>query len=133
MEERNLRKLNIAFFGTPHFAVYVLEEMKKAGIAPSLIVTAPEKPAGRGLLPGESPYSPHPPEVFPGEGLEGRHPAEHYGDAQRVQGFLGAQTTPLKFATLVHFFQEKASTRPRVSVPRFPETGRIPAWPATPQ
>jgi methionyl-tRNA formyltransferase len=55
MEERNLRKLNIAFFGTPHFAVYVLEEMKKAGIAPSLIVTAPEKPAGRGLLPRPSP------------------------------------------------------------------------------
>lgn len=55
MSEKNLKKLNIAFFGTPHFAVYVLEEMKKAGIPPSLIVTASEKPAGRGLLPRPSP------------------------------------------------------------------------------
>lgn len=55
MSEKNQKKLSIAFFGTPHFAVYVLEEMKKAGIAPSLIVTAPEKPAGRGLLPRPSP------------------------------------------------------------------------------
>lgn len=47
--------LKIAFFGTPHFAVYVLEAMQKAGIPPTLIVTALEKPAGRGLLPHPSP------------------------------------------------------------------------------
>lgn len=47
--------LKIAFFGTPHFAVYVLEEMARAGIPPSLLVTAAEKPAGRGLLPRPSP------------------------------------------------------------------------------
>ncbi|MBX9765171.1 hypothetical protein K2X83_00855 [Patescibacteria group bacterium] len=44
-------QIKIAFFGTPHFAVYVLEEMQKAGIAPTLVVTAAEKPAGRGRMP----------------------------------------------------------------------------------
>jgi len=39
----------IAFFGTPQFAVTVLEKLKEAGIVPALIVTAPDKPAGRGL------------------------------------------------------------------------------------
>ena len=42
--------LKIAFFGTPQVAVYVLEELKKAGITPDLIVTAPDKPAGRKLI-----------------------------------------------------------------------------------
>lgn len=41
---------NIAFFGTPKFAVYVLEELEKAGVVPALIITAPDKPAGRGLV-----------------------------------------------------------------------------------
>jgi len=40
----------IAFFGTPQFAVTILEELKKAGIMPSLIVTAPDKPQGRKLV-----------------------------------------------------------------------------------
>lgn len=39
----------IVFFGTPEFAVIILDELKKAGILPALIVTAPDKPAGRGL------------------------------------------------------------------------------------
>ncbi|MBY0538946.1 methionyl-tRNA formyltransferase [Patescibacteria group bacterium] len=59
MDEKNLKNLSkkpsVVFFGTPHFAVYVLEEMTQAGIPPSLLVTAPEKPAGRGLLPRPSP------------------------------------------------------------------------------
>jgi methionyl-tRNA formyltransferase len=37
------------FFGTPQFAVYVLEELEAAGWLPALVVTAPDKPAGRGL------------------------------------------------------------------------------------
>lgn len=41
---------NIAFFGTPQFAVYILEELEKAGIVPTLIVTAPDKLKGRGLV-----------------------------------------------------------------------------------
>ncbi len=38
------------FFGTPQFAVFVLEELLRSGIKPALIVTAPDKPQGRGLL-----------------------------------------------------------------------------------
>jgi methionyl-tRNA formyltransferase len=39
----------IVFFGTPAFAVTILEELKKTGVMPALIVTAPDKPQGRGL------------------------------------------------------------------------------------
>ena len=45
----------IAFFGTPRFAVQVLEEMEKAGILPNLVITMPDRPAGRGLVPKASP------------------------------------------------------------------------------
>ncbi len=38
-----------AFFGTPHIATLVLDRLEAAGLAPALIVTAPDKPAGRGL------------------------------------------------------------------------------------
>lgn len=38
------------FFGTPHFSVIVLQQLKAAGILPALIVTAPDKPQGRGLV-----------------------------------------------------------------------------------
>ncbi len=40
----------IIFFGTPQFAVCVLDELKKGGIVPSLIVTTPDKPKGRKLV-----------------------------------------------------------------------------------
>jgi methionyl-tRNA formyltransferase len=43
-------KLNIAFFGTPDRAVYVLNELKAAGILPSLIITQPDRPQGRKLV-----------------------------------------------------------------------------------
>lgn len=39
----------IAFFGTPDFAVTILEELKNADITPALVITAPDKPQGRGL------------------------------------------------------------------------------------
>lgn len=38
-----------AFFGTPHLAVWVLEELEYAGILPDLVVTTPDKPVGRKL------------------------------------------------------------------------------------
>lgn len=41
---------SIAFFGTPDLAVYVLQELESAGIVPSVVVTAPDKPAGRKLV-----------------------------------------------------------------------------------
>ncbi len=40
----------IIFFGTPEFAVIILDELKKADIIPSLIVTAPDKRQGRGMV-----------------------------------------------------------------------------------
>ncbi|PIR57817.1 MAG: methionyl-tRNA formyltransferase [Parcubacteria group bacterium CG10_big_fil_rev_8_21_14_0_10_38_31] len=42
-------KLKIAFLGTPEFAIKILEEMKKGGLTPSLIITTPDKPKGRKL------------------------------------------------------------------------------------
>ena len=42
--------VKIAFFGTPEFAVQVLEELKKAGILPRLVVAAPDKPKGRKMV-----------------------------------------------------------------------------------
>lgn len=38
-----------AFFGTPHFSVVVLDALEKNGMLPALIITAPDKPRGRGL------------------------------------------------------------------------------------
>ncbi|MEX0935203.1 MAG: methionyl-tRNA formyltransferase [Candidatus Paceibacterota bacterium] len=38
------------FFGTPDMGVYVLEELEKRGFLPSLVVTAPDRPQGRGMV-----------------------------------------------------------------------------------
>lgn len=43
------KPLNIVFFGTPVFAVVSLDAMVKAGFHISAVVTAPDKPAGRGM------------------------------------------------------------------------------------
>ncbi|MDR3546702.1 MAG: peptide deformylase [Candidatus Pacebacteria bacterium] len=43
--------LSFVFFGTPSFAAIALDEFNEAGLVPELIVTAPDMPAGRGLLP----------------------------------------------------------------------------------
>ena len=48
--KKNVSNLNIAFFGSPQFAVDVLDSLKKNGIIPNLVVTQPDKPAGRKLL-----------------------------------------------------------------------------------
>jgi len=37
------------FFGTPRFAVRVLDALEANGLLPALVVTAPDKPKGRGL------------------------------------------------------------------------------------
>jgi methionyl-tRNA formyltransferase len=42
--------LRIVFFGTPRLAVTVLDVLKASGIVPALIVTAPDRPKGRGLV-----------------------------------------------------------------------------------
>jgi methionyl-tRNA formyltransferase len=43
-------KNNFIFFGTSHFSVLILEELKAAGFLPSLVVTVPDKPKGRKLI-----------------------------------------------------------------------------------
>lgn len=48
MNKKN-KEINFAFFGTPDFAVTVLDELKKEKLVPSLVVTTPDKPKGRGL------------------------------------------------------------------------------------
>lgn len=47
---KTTNNIPFVFFGTPQFAIFVLEELFKNGLKPELIVTAPDKPQGRGLL-----------------------------------------------------------------------------------
>ncbi|MBI5004797.1 MAG: methionyl-tRNA formyltransferase [Candidatus Lloydbacteria bacterium] len=44
------QSLSFVFFGTPEFATEVLDELKRQGFIPALIITAPDKPQGRKLL-----------------------------------------------------------------------------------
>lgn len=43
-------RIKIAFFGNSEFSLIVLEEMKKLGIIPELVVTTPDKPQGRKMI-----------------------------------------------------------------------------------
>lgn len=52
---------SFVFFGTPEPAVEILEAIHKAGYTPSLIVTNPDKPAGRNLK-----FTPSPVKVWAG-------------------------------------------------------------------
>ncbi len=42
--------MKYAFFGSSEFSVIVLNEMEIKGFTPSLIITSPDKPKGRGLI-----------------------------------------------------------------------------------
>ncbi len=44
-----------AFFGTPRFGVAVLDALERQGLLPALVITAPDKPRGRGLEVSPSP------------------------------------------------------------------------------
>ena len=50
MFDPGAKKPQIAFFGTPDFAVWVLERLKERGIVPDLVVSAPDAPKGRKLV-----------------------------------------------------------------------------------
>ncbi|MGY5849531.1 methionyl-tRNA formyltransferase [Salegentibacter sp. F14] len=50
-----MKDLKLVFMGTPQFAVYCLEEILKNGYNVVGVVTAPDKPAGRGRKLQESP------------------------------------------------------------------------------
>ncbi|MEK7063436.1 MAG: methionyl-tRNA formyltransferase, partial [Patescibacteria group bacterium] len=41
--------MKLAFFGTPRFSCFVLDALDAAGYTPALIITTPDRPAGRGL------------------------------------------------------------------------------------
>lgn len=45
-----MNNLNIVFFGTPDFAVMVLDQLLKQGLTIDTIVTQPDKPAGRKMI-----------------------------------------------------------------------------------
>lgn len=49
MSEKNISDLRIIFMGTPEFAVASLDALVKAGCNIVAVVTAPDKPAGRGM------------------------------------------------------------------------------------
>ena len=44
------QNIKIAFFGNSELSLIVLEELKKLGIMPDLIVTTPDKPVGRKMV-----------------------------------------------------------------------------------
>ena len=50
-------KINFAFFGTPDVASKTLEILAQAGFMPSIIITSPDRPAGRGMHMAETPVS----------------------------------------------------------------------------
>ncbi|OGZ04678.1 MAG: hypothetical protein A2845_05280 [Candidatus Lloydbacteria bacterium RIFCSPHIGHO2_01_FULL_49_22] len=45
-----MMKPRFAFFGTPEFAVIILEELAEKGFLPTVIVTSPDAPRGRKLI-----------------------------------------------------------------------------------
>ncbi len=49
------KKPLFAFFGTPVFSVHVLNALEAHGFLPAVVITAPDKPRGRGLVPSPSP------------------------------------------------------------------------------
>jgi methionyl-tRNA formyltransferase len=52
---KTIRDLRVVFFGTPDFAVASLRALVEAGIQVVAVVTAPDKPSGRGLLLSQTP------------------------------------------------------------------------------
>lgn len=49
--------MNFAFFGTPSLAVEILDALATAGYVPSVIVTTPDRPQGRGMKMKETPVA----------------------------------------------------------------------------
>ncbi len=50
-----INNIRFVFFGTSEFAVYVLDVLAENGMLPSLLITNPDRPKGRGLLLAASP------------------------------------------------------------------------------
>jgi methionyl-tRNA formyltransferase len=45
-----MNNTRFAFFGSSSFSVIILDELKKAGFIPAIIITTPDKPKGRKLI-----------------------------------------------------------------------------------
>ena len=54
MNNTTINKKGIVFFGTPDFAIGILDTMMVASLPVVAVVTAPDKPAGRGRKPRQS-------------------------------------------------------------------------------
>lgn len=52
-----MKDLKFAFFGSPQIAVWVLEELEKSGLLPTLVVTNPDAPQGRKMIFTETPVA----------------------------------------------------------------------------
>ena len=52
-----MENLNFAFLGTPDIASHTLDILFSNGYIPSIIITSPDKPAGRGLKMTPTPVS----------------------------------------------------------------------------
>lgn len=50
MGNKKPENINFVFLGTSSFSVDILEDLKEKGFIPKLIITAPDKPAGRKML-----------------------------------------------------------------------------------
>lgn len=57
MTDNITKKINYAFFGTPDVASKTLEILASNGYVPSIIITSPGKPAGRGMHMTQTPVS----------------------------------------------------------------------------
>lgn len=53
----NIQNLKWGFFGSPQIAVWVLEELEKVGLLPTLVITNPDAPQGRKMILTETPVA----------------------------------------------------------------------------
>lgn len=52
-----MENFKLGFFGSPQIAVWVLDELEKSGLLPSLVVTNPDTPQGRKMMLTETPVA----------------------------------------------------------------------------
>ena len=57
MQNKEIKKVNFVFWGTPEVASETLEILKENGYLPSLIITSPDAKKGRGLRMQSSPVA----------------------------------------------------------------------------
>lgn len=82
----NASNLKFAFFGTPAIAVIILDELKKAGYVPALIVTNPDAPVGRKQI-----LTPPPTKIWATENLVPVIQPKSLKDAAEVPELTGTQ------------------------------------------